>query len=140
MTKSKWLKSSSGRSRYSLLLPLVCANLLLVTGCTASDVLKGLVGGGPQLNANVQAGKTNSQTLGTNKNNSPTVSLRPKSRVDTIDQSSSEVRNDKVEYQTINEIPVWVILLLILGWLLPSPGEIGRNISSFILKLRGHNG
>ena len=34
-------------------------------------------------------------------------------------------------------IPPWVMLLLILGWLLPTPTEIGRGIMNFILTLFG---
>ena len=34
-------------------------------------------------------------------------------------------------------IPPWVMLLLILGWLLPTPTEIGRGIMNFILALFG---
>ena len=30
------------------------------------------------------------------------------------------------------DIPPWVILLLILGWLLPSPSEMGRGLASII--------
>ena len=47
-----------------------------------------LTGGGPNVAANTQVGKTNSQTIGVTKNLAPKVSVRPKARVDTIDQSS----------------------------------------------------
>ena len=32
-------------------------------------------------------------------------------------------------------IPPWVIILLILGWLLPTPTEMGRGILNFVLIL-----
>ena len=89
-----------------------------------------LTGGGTNVAANTQLGQNNYQTLGKTQTYSPTVSLRPNSRVDTIDQSQTEtkVATDKVDNLTINEIPPWVILLLILGWLLPTPQEIIRII------------
>jgi hypothetical protein len=43
------------------------------------------------------------------------------------------VSSDEVHTVVINEVPAWVILLLILGWLLPSPQEIVRGF----LKLFG---
>ena len=106
----------------SSLLSLFLAWMLITTlsGCSASNILGGFLSGGvPDVAANVQAGKTNTQTVGTTQNVSPTVSLRPNSRVDNLDQSSG----DDVENQTINNIPVWIILLLILtvGLIIPSP-------------------
>jgi uncharacterized protein HemY len=47
--------------------------------------------------------------------------------------NNSQVQTNRVnatEVQTVvvNEVPAWVILLLVVGWILPSPGEIGRII------------
>ena len=118
------LRYSYGLSSRMSLLLLV---LMLTVSCSKGP-LSLLTGGGPNVAANVQAGKTNSQTIGTTNNISPSVSLRPKARVDTIDQSNTntKVSSDRVETVVINEVPVWVVLLLILGWLLPSPQEITR--------------
>jgi hypothetical protein len=46
--------------------------------------------------------------------------------VGTVDQSSADVKADTVETVNIQQTPVWMIILLVLGWLLPSPNEIGR--------------
>jgi len=50
-----------------------------------------------------------------------------------------EVEAGPVEKLLISNqnIPPWVMLLLILGWLLPTPTEIGRGIINFILALFG---
>ena len=122
------LRSLSGRS--SLLLPLLLG--LMLTASCSKGPLSLLTGGGPNVAANTQIGKTNNQTIGTTNNVAPSVSLRPNARVDTIDQSitDSKVSTDKVESVTFNETPPWIILLLILGWLLPSPNEIARWIAS----------
>jgi len=95
--------------------------ILLLSSCGKSP-LSLLTGGGPNVAANTQIGKTNNQTIGTTRNNAPSVSVRPQARVDTVDQSS----------KTINEIQPWVLVLLVLGWLLPSPNEIFRNIANSI--------
>jgi len=93
--------------------------LLLVTllgSCSgALGTALGLVGGGgPNVAANVQAGKTNTQNLSANQTNIAG------------DQETSSVKTESVERLVINEIPPWVILLLIVGWLLPTPGQIGN--------------
>lgn len=124
------LRSWFSRSSLTLLLLLASSGIIL-TGCgTVGNPLKFLSGGGTNVAANTQVGKTNSQTLGTTTNIAPTVDVRPNSRVDTIDQSNntSKVSSDRVETVVVNEVPLWVVILLILGWLLPSPNEIGRWI------------
>ena len=90
--------------------------------CSPSKIASRLLtGGGPNVAANVQAGKTNSQTVGVTKNVAPTVSLKPHSRVETVDQSSSTT-NDT------NPI-VWIVFGLLIAvamyllYLLPSPKE-----------------
>ena len=101
---------------------------MVIPACGVSP-LSLLTGGGPNVAANVQAGKTNSQTVGTTQN----VDQRLENVTsDRIRQSndSNKVQADSVQTVVVNEVPVWVILLLILGWLLPSPNEIGRYIRS----------
>ena len=119
------LKSLYGLSLRLLLLPLV---LMLTVSCS-SGALGILTGGGPNVAANTQVGKTNTQTIGTTNN----VEQRLENPVaNTIKQSndSNSVQADRVETVIVNEVPVWVILLLLLGWLLPSPNEMGRWIRS----------
>lgn len=60
-------------------------------------------GGGTDVNANAQIGAENTQQIVGNQ--------------ETITAQS-------VVQQEIQDIPPWVMLLLILGWLLPSPKEI----------------
>jgi hypothetical protein len=86
-----------------------------------------LTGGGPNVAANVQAGKTNNQTVGTTSNSEQKI-VRPKARDIRQSNDSNKVQADEVQTVVVNEVPVWVVLLLILGWLFPSPGEIGRMI------------
>ena len=124
----KSLRYSFGPSSRTLLLLLV---LMSTTSCSKVP-LSLLTGGGPNVAANVQAGKTNSQTIGTTNNVAPTVSIRPNARVDTIDQSNStsQVSTERVETIVVNELPVWMVLLfgLLCGFVIPSPGEIARGI------------
>ena len=77
--------------------------------------------------ANVQAGKTNSQTIGTTENTSQKI-VRPQARDIRQSKDTNSVQADSVETVVVNEVPVWVIVALVLGWLFPSPGEIGRII------------
>ena len=75
--------------------------------------------------ANTQLGRENTQTIGQDSRNSVEV----RAPVDTVDQSDTGTKTGPVENLQVTNIPPWVILLLIIGWLLPSPGELGRMIA-----------
>lgn len=93
---------------------LVC--VLLLQGCSVTDFLPNPFGGGTDVNANAQIGAENTQQL--------------VGKQETITAES-------VVQQQIQDIPPWVMLLLILGWLLPSPNEIFHGLLYFIDRLLG---
>ncbi len=101
---------------------------LLVSGCGLSPLSLLTGGGGPNVAANVQAGKTNSQTIGQTTLTEQTVKAET---VETIEQSSgaTSVRTEKVEKITVNETDKWLLALLLLfaGFVIPSPSEIFRG-------------
>lgn len=109
-------KSLLGRSSRMLLLPLV---LMLTVSCS-NVPLSLLTGGGPNVAANTQIGRENTQTIGVSNSVRPV--LRPEGPVDTVVQDNSTTKN--------TEIDPLLLLLLILGWLAPSPNEIARGFIS----------
>lgn len=88
-----------------------------------------LTGGGPNVAANVQAGKTNTQTLGVSEVSEQTIT-RPQAR--SIEQSTGPVGTRAENIGTVNHttIPPYVLALLMLfaGFVIPSPAEIARLI------------
>lgn len=122
-----------GLSSRTWLLLLVLTGGVSLAGCDKIP-LGLLTGGGPNVAANTQAGKTNNQTIGTSTVNGDQKLVRPQARTIKQTQDTTTVKTDKVENITVNEIPPWVILLLILGWLLPSPGEMVRGLISLFRK------
>ena len=97
--------------------PLAIA-LLTTTLSSCSQLPSLLSGGGTNVAANTQIGKENTQNVGLNS------SIRPQLRVDapveTVVQDTSTTKN--------TEIDPLMLILLILGWLAPSPNEMGRGI------------
>lgn len=95
--------------------------LVLLSGCSGAASL--LTGGGPNVAANTQIGKENNQNLGY------TTYIKPDTKVEgsveTVDQSTTNN----------TEIDPLLLILLILGWLAPSPQEIGRGISQWLRDL-----
>jgi hypothetical protein len=116
--------SKSWRGQFLYMLVLLSA-LTSTASCT-SGALSLLTGGGPNVAANTQIGKENNQGVNTTITTTSRPELRPEGPVDKIVQDNS----------TTNISPL-VLLLLILGWLAPSPSEMGRGLLNMISAIRG---
>jgi len=103
-------------------LTLLAAALAVTTLGNCSQIpsvlLGGLGGSGTNVAANTQIGKENSQNVGVNTTYRPV--LRPEGPVDTVVQDNSTTK--------ITEMDPLLLLLLVLGWLAPSPNEIARGL------------
>ena len=77
-------------------------------------------GGGPNVAANTQVGKENTQNLGVISNTLPEINIE--APVETVIQDTSSVE--------ITEVDPLMLLVLVLGWIAPSPSEIGRRFCS----------
>lgn len=126
----RWLKYLSGRLLPSQPSPLASTGgvrlvafigLMSLAGCSSMAPLSLLTGGGPNVAANTQIGRENNQGINIDYVAPPSSvpQIRPEGPVDTINQTTN-----------ISELDPVMLLLLILGWLAPSPGEIGRGIAS----------
>lgn len=103
--------------RYSLLL-----STFVLASCAGALPLGMLGGGGPNVAANVQAGKENTQQLVANQE-------RTEAGRDIITETK-QVEAAAVENVTINnvrDIPIWIWIALVVGWVLPSPQEMARG-------------
>jgi hypothetical protein len=103
---------------------LLLSVLTFTVSCSPASLASKLIsGGGPNVAANTQIGKTNSQTVGTTQNIAPTVSVRPKGRVDNIDQSVTT--NNKQELP----LYVWIFLgiAFVVGWVTDTPHTYIKN-------------
>ena len=95
---------------------LLLVALLALSGC--GGPLSLLTGGGPNVAAQTQIGKENTQQA---------VALQQTTEAGRdIIQQTSPVVADNIKEVNIQQTPLWILVLLILGWLLPSPNEIAR--------------
>ena len=108
---------------------------LFLSGCGLSTLMSLGGSGGPTVNSNAQIGKENRQSVLSVEQSEEVSAGRDVIQTEII----KEVETGSVgSLDIINtNIPPWVVLLLILGWLLPTPTEIGRGIMNFILTLFG---
>ena len=101
---------------------------LLLSSCGLTSLLPT---GGTNVAANTQLGKENKQAIVTYEEEETNNAGRD------IITETKEVEAGPVEKLLINNqnIPPWVMMLLLLGWLLPTPTQIGQSIANFVLAL-----
>ena len=101
---------SSYSSQFLRMLLLFVGLTLITSSCSPSDLLvggaKAVLGGGGGPSVNAQVGKEVIQGV-------------------KVTNEAPEVDNST----TNNTVDYWLIALLIIGWLAPSPGEIARGIT-----------
>ena len=103
----------------------LCLILLLSScGLTSLPFLGG--GGGPTVNSNAQIGKENTQQV--------VAQQTTQDAGRDIVTETKEVEAKSIEDLTIKNtnIPVWVMILLILGWLLPTPTQMGQGLYTLL--------
>jgi len=91
---------------------------LLLSSCGLTSLIP--IGGGTNVAANTQIGKENNQGVTTSIDTSVRPVLRPEGPVENIKQDNSTTNN--------TEIDPLLLILLVLGWLAPSPSEMGRGL------------
>ena len=107
--------------------------IVAVAGCSGLSPLSLLTGGGPNVAANTQLGQNNEQVVGASSGSDFSI-VRPQARDITQTSDDSKVKTESAEKIVVNENEPWIILLLIVGWLAPSPGEVGRRVRNLFNK------
>lgn len=99
--------------------------ILLLSSCGLTS-LPFLGGGGPTVNSNAQIGKENTQQV--------VAQQTTQDAGRDIVTETKEVEAKSIEDLTIKNtnIPVWVMILLILGWLLPTPTQMGQGLYTLL--------
>jgi hypothetical protein len=87
-----------------------------------------LPGGGTNVAANTQLGQQNNQTVGMSTVQEFGTQTATAEKVNTSQGQTTRVNATEVQTVVVNEVPSWIVLLLVVGWLMPSPNEIGRTV------------
>ena len=107
---------------------------LSAVSCSMLGAMIPGIGGGTNVAANTQVGKENNQT-GVVVGDAIKNDLSAVQELGKLHQAETTI--EAHGETTIQNIPPWVLLLLILGWLLPSPKEIWDGIWNSPKKVRG---
>jgi hypothetical protein len=115
---------------------LAICGTFLIQGCTALGLAKAVMPGksGTNVNANAQVGKENTQQVVGQQDNTKiegeNVNVSQK-------ENDSSINTSKVDslVQNNTNVPMWYLLLLVLGWLLPSPQEIWAGFVNSIERI-----
>ena len=95
---------------------VVFSLIIMLTACSPLDLIKPMLSGGPSLEVETVVGDKEVAGIG---------------QVGDSSTISTESLSGGVNTTYIEDIPPWVLMLLILGWLLPSHTEIYREIKSW---------
>ena len=97
--------------------------IMLLASCSGLPL--GMLGGGTNVAANTQIGRENRQTA---------VSMEERVEAGR-DVIQKEVEAGPVESLTVNnqDIPPWVLLVALIGWLLPTPTHMGNAICQALM-------
>jgi hypothetical protein len=109
--------------------PIIAALLtILLSSCGSIPFLSG---GGPTVNSNALVGQNNTQQVVAQQTTQDAGRdiITTEKQVETKDVEEIKINN--------TNIPVWVILLLIIGWLLPTPTSIGLWFGRMFMGLFG---
>ena len=100
--------------------------ILLLSSCGLTSLPFFGGGGGPTVNSNAQLGKENTQQV--------VAQQTTQDAGRDIVTETKEVEAKSIEDLTIKNtnIPVWVMVLLLLGWLLPTPTQMGQGIYTLL--------
>jgi len=124
-------KSSYGQSLRSLLLRLVLIGGVSLVASCSSLPMKLLTGGGPKVAANTQVAKVATQTIGkseTNGDQKIELVQGHSNRVEQVQTQDNRIKTESVEKVVINETSPWLIVMLMIAWVLPTPQYIGNRI------------
>ena len=102
-----------------LLTILLICGIIGLQGCSALKLLRG----GSCVNDNAQVGKENTQQAVVNQENTKIEGENVQVQQKETDTSIS-TKNVEQLVQNNTNVPIWYLLLLVVGWLLPSPQEI----------------
>jgi hypothetical protein len=126
--------SLDGYKKYLTLLSI--CGIITIQGCSSLGLIKAAMPGksGTNVNANAQVGKENTQQV---------VGQQDNTKIEGENVNVSQKENDtsintsKVDslIQNNTNVPMWYLLLLVLGWLLPSPQEIWNGFIGSIERI-----
>ena len=97
--------------------------IMLLASCSSLPL--GMLGGGTNVAANTQIGRENRQTA---------VSMEERVEAGR-DVIQTELEAGPVETLTVHnqDIPPWVLLVALIGWLLPTPTQMGNAIGQLLM-------
>ena len=118
--------------KYILRMSLAILMIVFTTACSPIGFLGGLVSDTPSIEA--QVGKTNEKTVGIKAEE---IALNKETRTAEHIVEDSKIGTITGGTITIDEsIPWYYWVLLVMGWMLPSPGEIYRGLGNLFINIK----
>ena len=120
---------NSNNTRLLLVLPLLT---LLLSGCMSFNPFAD--DGGIKVEA--QVGKTNEKVQGVKAEEFTVSKVEETTTADTVIEDTKVGTIEADEVSIDERVPFWIWLLMIIGWLLPSPQEIWKGLGTLFIHIK----
>lgn len=120
---------NSNNTRLLLVLPLLT---LLLSGCMSFNPFAD--DGGIKVEA--QVGKTNEKVQGVKAEEFTVSKVEETTTADTVIEDTKVGTIQAKEVAIDERVPFWIWLLMIIGWLLPSPQEIWKGLGTLFINIK----
>jgi len=117
--------------RLLLALPLI----ITLSACSPFGMITGMFSTTPDVD--VQVGKTNEKVTGINTDEFAISKIEDNTKAEEVNRAEdSVVGNVKGDVSIDERVPFWIWLLMIMGWLLPSPSEIYKGLGQLFINIK----
>jgi hypothetical protein len=117
---------------------LALISAMFLVSCGATAPLSLLTGGGPNVAANVQAGAENNQAV--SQIDAATTRTNDAGRDIITEEKLVQTQAPVERIEIVQErIPPWVLLIGLIGWLLPTPSQMGESMGRAVMWLFRRN-
>ena len=121
---------NSTNTRLLLVLPLLT---LLLTSCVSLPFNPFSDNGGLEVEA--QVGKTNEKVTGV-KTDELVIGNKKTNTAEYVVEDSKYGTIKATTVKVDEQVPAWIWLLMVLGWLLPSPQEIWKGLGALMINIK----
>lgn len=114
----------------------IITSVLLVLSLSGCVSLPNPFSSDGALSVDVQAGKTNEKTTGVKAEEFSVSKVEETITADIIIEDTKVGTIEAKEVSIDERVPFWIWLLMIIGWLLPSPQEIWKGLGELMINIK----
>jgi len=109
---------------------------LSLTGCASLPSFLNPFSSDEGVSVEAQVGKTNEKVTGIKSEGDTVVGMKKTNTAEYVVEDSKYGSIKATNVNVDEQVPVWIWLLMVLGWLLPSPQEIWKGLGTLMINIK----